>query len=401
MIDMSKVGDWDLGEKKRFVKGSASAAQGLSSPAIGSSIGTVTGGTSSPAASTGSGWQNYVDPNNFSGTQLNQSIAPPTTESTGYGLDNSGFLFPEEWKTVGDYWNNILNQGDEKLDGGLVGGGVVPNQGVGGGGGGGRIQTPSSWTTGMEALTPMAQTGQPVSSDEWWATTQGVTNRSIEDAIKNAAEQAGLGGMRWSTPLGYTAQDISGKYMGEAAQQWADREMAAQEAARQRQLEATGQLYQYGQGQYQMDKDALARRQAAAAAAANAARYAEAQKTAQMNAAAQALMGIGGQKAELGLDVVNAMYGMGTGMQASQQNAINSSYNNPYMNYANQYLASQPSGQQQTYQPSTASNVLGAVTSAAPWIASALGGSSQNTGNYVGSQTQQYNPYNMSSTWSY
>jgi len=399
MIDMSKVGDWDLGEKKRFVKGSAAQATGLSTPSLGAVAGSTTGGTSSPSASTGSGALNYINPADISGSQLTGTTA--ATESTGYGLNNSGFLFPDEWSQVGDYWSKILGGGDNKLDGGLVGGGVVPNQGGTGYGGGGKIQTPSSWTTGMEALTPMAQTGQPVSSDEWWSATQGVTNREIEDAIKNAAEQAGLGGMRWSTPLGYTAQDISGKYMGEATQQWADREMAAQEAAKQRQLEATNQLYQYGQGQYQMDKDALARRQAAANAAASAARYAEAQRTAQMNNAASALMGLGGQKAGLGLDVTNAMYNMGTGMQSSQQNAINSSYNNPYMTYANQYLASQPSGQQQTYQPSTASNVLGAVTSAAPWIASAIGGTSNNTGNYVGSQTQQYNPYNMSSGWTY
>ncbi len=384
MIDMQKVGDWGPTPKRA----------GGQRPIDTSGYGTTVPGVSTTGA---------LPPTNLGypsqgGTQPMQ----PQSESTGYGLSGSGFLFPDEWKTVGDYWSGILNPGDAKLDGGLIGGGVVPGQNGGRGfGGGGKIQTPEAWTTGLATLNPMAQTGMPTSSDEWWAATQGVTNRSIEDAIKNAAEQAGLGGMRWSTPLGYTAQDISGKYMGEASQQWADREMAAQEAARQRQLEATGQLYQYGQGQYQMDKDALARRAAAANAAASASRYADAQRQAQMNMAAQALMGLGGQRAGLGLDVVNAMYGMGTGMQNNQQNSINASYNNPYANMAQGYLSSQPSGQQQTYQPSTGSQIGGMIGAMTPWIADAFSGNSNNSGNYVGSQTQLNNPYNMSSGWTY
>lgn len=271
----------------------------------------------------------------------------PTTESTGYGLDNSGFMYPSEWGQVGDYWSNILS-----------GGGAG-----GGGGGGGQINTPSAWTTGLESLNQMVGTGQPVSSDAWWGATQDVTNRNIQDAIKNAAEQAGLGGLRWSTPLGYTAQDLSGKYMGEASQQWADREMAAQEAARQRMLEATGQLYQYGQGQYQMDKDALARRAAAAA-----------RGTGQMNMAANQLMSLGGQKADLGLDVISKMFGMGTGMQDAQQQAINASYNNPYMNMAQGYLSS---ATPQTYQPSWGSQLLGAAGEAAPFIGDAIFGQNE------------------------
>ena len=294
--------------------------------------------------------------------------------------------------------------GGEKLDGGLVGGGVVPNQG-GGYGGGGKIQTPSAWTTGLEALTPMSQTGMPVSSDEWWSATQAVTDQKTKEAIQNAAEQAGLGGMRWSTPLGYTAQDLAGQYQNEANQSWADRQMQAEEAARQRQHEATSQLYQYGQGQYQMGKDALARRAAAAAAARGASQWQQQMAFDQQKWAdqmgitgANALSGIGTERAGLGLNVTQQMYNMGQGMQGAEQNAINASYNNPYMNYGTQYLASQPSGQQQTYQPSTASNVLGTLSSL-PW--STIIGSGNNNGNYIGSQTQVNNPYNMSSGWSY
>jgi hypothetical protein len=254
-----------------------------------------------------------------------QNVLNQTAPAGGYNMDNSGFNYPVEWGNLAAGWKGF---GKIKAD------------------------TPTSWQTGMGALTPMAQTGQPVSSDPWWQATQDVTNRTIQDQIKMAAEQAGLGGTRWSTPLGYTAQDIAGRYGDQAAQAWADREMQAQEAAKARQLEATGQLFNYGQGQYQMQKDAIARR-------------------------AQMLAGmgnLGAQKAQLALQVANQMYGMGSGMQDQQQQAINASYNNPYMNYANQYMGQQQTGLPQTYQPSLGTQALGAASSVAPWLMSGLGG---------------------------
>lgn len=288
-------------------------------------------------------WQDQMNPGGL-GTDAGGQYGP--AENTGYGLDNSGFLFPSEWNTGTAMYNAY---------------------------GSAQVPTPSSWQTGMNALTPMAQTGQPVSSGDWWKTTQDVTNRSIQDAIKNASEQAGLGGMRWSTPLGYTAQDIAGKYQGEAAQQWADREMAAQEAARQRQLAATGQLYNYGQGQYQMTQDQLARQ---AAAAANA-------------------IGMGTKKANMAMDVAQMMYGMGGGMQGSQQNAINNSYNNPYANMAQGYLGQQMAGMPQTYDPSLGSDILGIAGAAGQYYLN-----NQNQGGGAGAT--DINPYwNPSSSWTW
>lgn len=333
MIDMTKVGDWGPTPKSAPTGGGANAP--LNGGMLGSGVVTTIPGNLTGSVTSGgtTGWNGYgTPPPNTGGYQM-------PGESTGYGMDGMGFLFPSEWGQAGDYYSGILSG---------TGAGV-------GGGGGGRINTPSAWTTGLESLTPMSQTGMPTSSDAWWNATQDVTNRSINEAIANAAEQAGLGGMRWSTPLGYTAQDISGKYMGEATQQWADRQMAAEEAARQRMLEATGQLYQYGQGQYQMDKDAAARRAAAGA-----------RGTAQMNQAAQMLMGLGGQKAGLGLDVISKMFGMGGSMQDAQQQAINASYNNPYMNMAQGYLQAQ-NPVPQTYQPGAGSQIAGAFGAMMPY----------------------------------
>jgi len=296
MIDMGKLQNW------------GGAAPRTSVQAYG---GAIPGPVSGPPVNDWN-WESQGSP--AGGGQL-----PPAQENAGYGLTGSGFLFPEGWSQSASALGRL---------------GREP------------IETPSAWTTGLDTLNPMAGTGMPTSSDAWWAATQGTTNRTIEDAIKNAAEQAGLGGMRWSTPLGYTAQDISGKYMGEAAQQWADREMAAQEAARQRQLEATGQLYQYGQGQYQIDKDEFARRRAGAAAAGN----------------------LADKQTNLALRVLPMMFGMGNTMQGQEQGSIDASYNNPYARMAQGYLAGQPSGQQQTYQPSFGANMMGALGAAAPFL---------------------------------
>lgn len=306
MVDMTKLGDF--GAKQRVPTNAGtdprSGMSGLSNPDV--SIQPTLGTTPVGSGQYGNDW-NYA-----SGQMPSGGYQMNGTESLGYGLNNSGFLFPSG---IDQSAAAVARLGRQK------------------------IQTPGAWTTGLEALNPMSQTGMPTSADEWWAATQDVTNRNITDAIKNAAEQAGLGGLRWSTPLGQTAQDISGKYMGEASQQWADRAMQAQEAARQRQLEATGQLYQYGQGQYQMQQDEFKRRMMAAQAAGNADRY----------------------KTDLALRVLPMIFGMGNTAQDSEQQAINASYNNPYMNYANQFLGNQPNMQPQTYQPSAFTNALGTL----------------------------------------
>ena len=325
MVDMTKLGEF--GAQRSVPKSSGMdptiGMSGLSKPdmSIQPTLGTVpVGAMNSP----------YANDWSYAGTSAPAGGGQMGgTESLGYGLNNSGFLFPASFDQSTAAMQRL---GREK------------------------IAVPSAWTTGLGTLTPMAQTGMPTSSDEWWAATQDVTNRNINDAIKNAAEQAGLGGLRWSTPLGYTAQDIAGRQMGEAAQQWADRAMQAQEAARQRQLESTNQLFQYGQGQYQMSQDEMRRRMQAAQAGAN-----NDMRKFQM---AMQVFGLGNQ--------------MGFQNQDAQQQAINASYNNPYMNYANSWLQSQQQVPQ-TYQPSAFSNAAGAYTAA-----NAMGGG----GNAIFGQNQ-------------
>jgi len=108
---------------------------------------------------------------------------------------------------------------------------------------------PSIWGAGEQGLTSMGATGMPVTSDEWWTGRKELAQQNIEDAIKEAAETAGLSGLRWSTPFARTAQDVSGRIMKEATTEWMDKELAAQEAARRRQMESYAQMLPYGQAQ--------------------------------------------------------------------------------------------------------------------------------------------------------
>ncbi len=266
----------------------------------------------------------------------------------GMGLDNNGVLYPGEWGQSANMWQGYGNT---------------------------KVGTPSSWTTGMNALTPMAQTGQPVSSDPWWTAMQKNTAYNTENAIKNAAEQAGLSGLRWSTPMGRQAQEIAGNFQNQAAQQWADREMAAQEAARQRQLGATSQLYQYGQGQYQMSQDELARQAAAASAMGN----------------------LGSQKASFTRGLASDLFNMGNSMYGMQRQEVGDSYGNPYMDYGMDYLSRQQTGLPQTYDQSTMSQILGAAQGAMPYAYDYL--SNRNQSNDTSSNINPY--WNPSADWTY
>jgi hypothetical protein len=101
----------------------------------------------------------------------------------------------------------------------------------------------------------MAQTGAPAYQSPWYQQAKQVAAHDITQQIGQAAETAGLKGMRWSSPLARQAQEIAGRRMGQVGLEWTGRELDALEQARQRQLQATGQLMPLGQmaGQFPMD----------------------------------------------------------------------------------------------------------------------------------------------------
>jgi len=111
----------------------------------------------------------------------------------------------------------------------------------------GQMQYPWAWEQASGVLGPMSETGMPADWDPWYQQAKQVAQTDIQDQISQAAEQAGLSGLRWSTPLGRSAQDIAGRRMAELGQEWTSQQLGALENARGRQLQSTGQLAGLGQ----------------------------------------------------------------------------------------------------------------------------------------------------------
>lgn len=120
-------------------------------------------------------------------------------------------------------------------------------------------QMPDIWGQLGGLATQMATTGAPTSQDPWYQQAKQVAGRDIESSIGQAAEQAGLTGMRWSTPLARQAQEIAARRMGEVGLEWTGRELGALEAARARQLQAMPLMQQVGAGQVGLSEAARQR----------------------------------------------------------------------------------------------------------------------------------------------
>lgn len=230
---------------------------------------------------------------------------------------------------------------------------------------------PWQWTSGSEFAKGMMETGLPTSQDEWYQQAKGIAQTDIEDAIKQAAEQAGLSGLRWSTPMGRSAQDIAGRTMANVGLEWTGREMDALEQARQRQLAASQQMYGYGQGMAGL-KEAAAGRQMQGLGmmgdlGSQIANMRNQAQNRQLQAAGM-LQGMGQDYLRAPQDWAAQMYQMGTGMQGQQQSAYDRAYqeflrmtmeNNPWMAQALGFSGLQSNMAPQQYQPSFLSQLLG------------------------------------------
>ena len=214
---------------------------------------------------------------------------------------------------------------------------------------------PSAWGTVENIGTQMAQTGMPTPQTEWYQRAKGVAETDITDAIKQAAEQAGLRGARWSTPLGRTAQDIAGRTMANVGLEWTGRELEAQEQARARQLSALSQLYGLGTGQVGLGENAL-------------------------NRALQAAGGLGtlGQRyAQLPMDVAQQAFNQGLAMMQARQAQLSPIYQeflrrtpeaSPWLQYGFQATQMPFQMTQQQYQPSGLTSGLGILGSLIPFL---------------------------------
>ena len=269
-----------------------------------------------------------------------------------------------------------------------------------------RSAAPWAWTRSQELANQMAkQEGKSVGQDPWYEQAKAVAQTDIEDAIKEAAEQAGLSGLRWSTPMGRSAQDIAGRTMGRVGLEWTGRELDALEQARQREQQAVNQLMGIGQGIAGLDEAAKARQMQAiqnlmgigegVAGLGESARNRQMQYGNMLMGVGQGISGLesqsmdralqaAGMLPQLGQMYLNApqdwaqqMFNMGQGMYGQTQGAYDRAYQdflrmapeqNPWLSQAFG-LAGLPSNMvPQQYQQSFMSQLFGGLSSLIPGI---------------------------------
>ena len=108
---------------------------------------------------------------------------------------------------------------------------------------------PSQWGEASDFWSQMLETGMPTSIEPWWQAQQQAAGVQIERAGREAAEQYGMGGMRYSSPLGQQLGRIGAETTAGIMPQYWQMGMGAQEAARGRQMGAAGALFGIG-GEY-------------------------------------------------------------------------------------------------------------------------------------------------------
>jgi len=142
----------------------------------------------------------------------------------------------------------------------------------------------------------MMETGMPTDQSAAYQASKGVAQQDIVDAMKQAQESMGGSsfGKRYSSAMGRGNQEIASKRMGELGQQTTQQAMAAQEAARQRQLQAAGGMLGAAQGY-----------------------------GANQMGAAGGMAGLGQMQGQYGLNLANSAYQMGSGLYGQQQNQAN------------------------------------------------------------------------------
>ena len=267
-----------------------------------------------------------------SGSPTNPEIVRAQGENMGQGGNMSGgyqgaggFQYPSQWQTASDVMSNFAL--------------------------GAPTQIPWQWQQGSDIASQMAQTGMPTSYELAYQKAKGIAETDTLDAIKAAAEQVGLSGMRWSTPMGRTAQDIAGRNMAQLGLGFTQQELGAQEAARNRQLSGISALQGFGQGTAGLTESAKDRGLSAAGG----------------------LTGLGQQYLNAPQDWAAQTYQMGAGMQDQAQSALDryreeymrmSPENNPWITGAMNYFGMPSQMGYSQYTASPLSQITGAAGTA-------------------------------------
>jgi hypothetical protein len=345
---------------------------GYGMPSYGSSTGLSTGGLGGAATgldtSVGLGAGTAGDSAGGYPNYMTGAYKPGELRGTQWG----GVQLPTQWSTA----SNVMSEFAEGLPTN------IPNiweRAIGEmnpiAAGKSQTEAPNIWSRAIGNVNPLAATGQPISQEDWYKSAKQTTQRDILDAIKQANEQAGLSGTRWSTPTARTAQDIAGKYMSQFGSEWADRQTQALENARARQMQAIPMQYQLGAGQAGLSEAAKARQMQAIPyqmqMGSNYAGLAEAAKNRGLQAA-QGLAGLGGQVAQYPMSVASQSMNMGQLMTAARQSQLQNVYNeflrrteegSPWTQMALQLAGIPTQTGQPMYNPGTGTSLLNILSS--------------------------------------
>ena len=185
---------------------------------------------------------------------------------------------------------------------------------------GGMVDEPGAWGEALGYLRPFAETGRPVDVSGIFGAMEPVANRYLEEQSKGLAEQMGVGGLRWSTPLqsGITREtQRMAENMG-LAQTHA--EISAAENAMARAFGAPGQMANIGgmQGQFGLGAAGL------------------------QQGAANQLFNLANTEAMMPLQIGQGMMGMQGQMEGMQNQSMMGQQMNPFLQMAMQMAGQNP-----------------------------------------------------------
>ena len=205
---------------------------------------------------------------------------------------------------------------------------------------------PEQWQTASDVFTQMAETGMPTDISDWWKSQQTKAGYDITRAGKEAAEQFGLGGMRYSTPLGQQLGRIGAETTAGIMPEYWRLGMGAQEAARQRQMQAAGGLTTLGGefGRFPLE-------------------------------VGERMLSMGGEVQR------QQMVGMGPAMQEWQRMLPE---RDPWMQMGMDFPYGQFGEMPQMYQKSPFGQMLDVGASVAPWFMGGAGGAASGLGDVLG-----------------
>jgi len=233
--------------------------------------------------------------------------------------------YPQEWTDYGNYLKNFMS-------------------------GGANIGRPGIWDWTENQIRGMGATGMPVDVSGLYGAMKPVSERYLQEQGADLAEQFGVGGIRYSTPLQSSLLRETERMGENMALQQVQAQIAAEEAARGRMMGAYGLGLNLGQGDVSLGQANAANR---------------------MNALGQ-YGNYANTMLNFPMQLATTMDALGNSWYGQQQNAAQQGQMNPWLQQALQY-SSQLGGEPQTYQPSGWTQFLGGLNQISPWLQQLLG----------------------------